>query len=140
MELRSNEEGLMVDVHMIVEHVYQAVNRIDTIAMLEKLYKIKVQRIADGVAMTSFDAKTPKFFSKIKGHHVLKLDASYFDAIAEWADPTTGFRMNLQETLTEFEASHGSCINNAVEIGSKVHTVAHAALTETRVWLTLIHT
>jgi hypothetical protein len=56
--------------------------------------------------MTSFDAKTPKFFSKVKGHHVLKLDASYFDAIifqiAEWADPTTGFRMKLQETLMEF--------------------------------------
>jgi hypothetical protein len=139
MELRHHQSGLVVDVHMVFEHVYYSVNGINTIGMLEKLYKIKVLCIADGVAMTSFDAKTPKFFSKIKGHHVLKLDASYFDAIvshADWSDPTAGFRMKLQETLTEFETSHGSCIDNAVEIGSKIHTVAHAALTETMAWIT----
>jgi hypothetical protein len=124
---------------MVFEYVYHSVNGIDTIGTLEKLYKIKVLCIVDVVAMTSFDAKTPKFFSKVKGHHVLKLDASYFDAIvshADWSDPTTGFRMKLQETLTECETSFGSCINNAVEIGSKIHTVAHAALTETMAWIT----
>jgi hypothetical protein len=139
MELRRHQSGLVVDVHMVFEHVYHSINGIDTIGMLEKLYKIKVLCIADGVAMTSFDAKTPKFFSKIKGHHVLKLDASYFDAIvshAEWSDPTTGFRMKLQETLVEFETAHASCIDNAVENGSKIHAVAHAALTETMAWIT----
>jgi hypothetical protein len=67
--------GLIVDVHMVFEHVYPAIEGTGTISTMEKLYKIKVFCIADIIAMTSFDAKTPKCFSKSQGHRVLK-DAS----------------------------------------------------------------
>jgi hypothetical protein len=78
---------------------------------MEKLYKIKVTCIADSVAMTSFDTKTPKFFSKVQGHRVLKGDALYLDLIAchaDWSDVGTGFRMRLQEALAEFQELHTS--------------------------------
>jgi hypothetical protein len=67
-ELPQHRSGLIVEAHTVLEHVYHAIDGIDTIAMMEKLYKIKVTTIADSVAMTSFDAKTPKYFSKSQAH------------------------------------------------------------------------
>jgi hypothetical protein len=137
-ELPQHRSGLIVDAHTVLEHVYHAIEGIDTIAMMEKLYKIKVTTIADSVAMTSFDAKTPKYFSKSQAHRVLKLDASYFDTIvshAEWADVSTGFKMRLQEALAEFQESHASFIDHGVMTGSKVHALAHGALTESCAWI-----
>jgi hypothetical protein len=72
MEQRRHQSGLIVDVHMVFEHIFHAINGIDMLGIMEKLYKIKVLTITYSLAMTSFDAKTPKYFSKLKGHHVLK--------------------------------------------------------------------
>jgi hypothetical protein len=94
--------------------------------------------MADSVAMTSFDTKTPKFFCRMQGHRVLRGDASYLDAIPtqnNWADVATGYKMRLQEALMEFQESHGTFIDQSVEIGSRPHTLAHAALTESSAWL-----
>jgi hypothetical protein len=88
--------------------------------------------------MTSFDAKTPKFFCKFQSHMVLKGDASYFDMIeshAAWADVSSGFRMRLQGALTQFQKAHGSYIDQSTVIGSKPHTLAHASLTESAGWI-----
>jgi hypothetical protein len=137
-EMRKHPSGLIVDVHMVLEHIHYALEGIDTIATMEKLYKIKVTCIADSVAMTSFDTKTPKFFCKTQGHRVLKGDASYLDAIPtqnDWSDVATGYKMRLQEALMEFQESHGTFIDQSVEIGSRPHTLAHAALTESSAWL-----
>jgi hypothetical protein len=116
---------------VVLEHIYYALEGIDTIA---KLYKIKVMCIANSVVVTLFDTKTPKFFCKVQGHRVLKGDASYLDTIAtqsDWLDVRTGFKIWLQEALlAEFQESHGMFIDQAVSIGSKPHILAHAALTE----------
>jgi hypothetical protein len=121
------------------QHIFHAINGINTLSIIEKLYKIKVLTIADSLAMTSFDAKTPKYFSKLKGHHVLKRDASYFDAITthlDWSDGATGYKKKLQEALPEFAISHGQFIDHTVPIGSEAHTVAQSALAETVAWIT----
>jgi hypothetical protein len=120
MAMQRHQSGLIVDAHMVFEYVFHAIEGIDTMATMEKLYKIKVSCIADSVAMTSFDAKTPKYFSRVQGHRVLKLDASYFDTIvshSDWADIGTGFKMRLQEALAEFQESHACFIDQAVELG-----------------------
>jgi hypothetical protein len=137
-EAQRHQAGLVVDTHMLFEHVYHAINGIDTIAVMEKLNKIKVLCIADGVAMTSFDKKTPKYFSKSQGHQVLQFDSSYFDVItsfSDWSDVATGFKMRLQEGMAEFQVSHASFIDQAAEIGSKIHTLAHSMLTESVAWI-----
>jgi hypothetical protein len=72
--------------HVVFEHIFHATNGIDTLPMIEKLYKIKVLCIADSITMTSFDTKTPKCFSKLQGHQVIKLDSSYFDTITFHSD------------------------------------------------------
>jgi hypothetical protein len=115
IEQRRHQSGLIVDVHMVVfERIFHAINGIDTLGNMEKLYKIRLLTIANSLAMTLFDAKTPKYFLKLKGHHVLKVDASYFDAItshANWSDGATGYKKKLQEALTElFAVSHGQFI------------------------------
>jgi hypothetical protein len=43
--------------------------------------------------------------------------------------------MRLQEALAEFQESHSSFIDQSVEIGSKPHTLAHAALTASSGWI-----
>jgi hypothetical protein len=109
---------------MVFQHIYHAIKGMDTIATMEKLYKIKVSCIANRVAMTSFVAKTPKYFSKLHGHQVLKMDASYFNTItshSDWSDVATGYKMKLQEALVEFQESQGKFIDQAVENGSKAH-------------------
>ena len=111
-ELRNHPSGLIVDIHMVLEHIHRALEGSETIAVMERLYKIKVSCIADSVlAMTSFDTKTPKFFCKVQGHRVLRGDASYLDTIpnhAEWSDVATGFKMRLQEALAKFQEAHGT--------------------------------
>jgi hypothetical protein len=137
-ELPRYQSGLIVDAHMVFENVYHAINGFDTLATMEKLYKIKVSCIADSVAMTSFENKIPKYFAKENGIKVLKQDASYFNAItshSDWSDAETGFKVRLQETMAEFEVSHAALIDQAVENGSKAHVLAHAALTESVAWV-----
>jgi hypothetical protein len=137
-ELVNHPSGLIVDVHMVFEHIYYALKGIDTISTMEKLYKIKVTCIADSVAMTSFNTKTPKFFCKVQGHRVLKGDASYLDLIvshSDWADVALSFRMRLQEALAEFQEAHTSFIDQSVVIGLRPHTLAHAALTKSSGWI-----
>jgi hypothetical protein len=136
-ELVQHPSGLIVDMHMVFEHLYYALKGVDTISTMEKLYKIKVTCIADSVAMTSFDTKTPKFFCKVQGHRVLKGDASYLDLIpshSDWADVAAGFRMRLQEAPAEFQEAH-RFIDQSVLVGSRPHTLAHAALTESCGWI-----
>jgi hypothetical protein len=104
-EMRRHPSGLIVDVHMVFEHIHNSFEGIDTIATMEKLYKIKVSCIANSVAMTSFDAKVPKFFCKVQGHKVLKGDASYFDRIPTHAD--SGRCGNLFQDATRPGSSLG---------------------------------
>jgi hypothetical protein len=102
--------GLIVDVRAVFEHIHHAIEGIDTITTMDRLYKIKVSCIADGLSMTSFDSKTPKLFSTTHGHRVLLMDASYyFDNItshAEWSNSATGFQD--EATRSSGRVSRGS--------------------------------
>jgi hypothetical protein len=43
--------------------------------------------------------------------------------------------MRLHEALTEFQESHSGFIDQAIEIGSRVHMLAHAAMTKSVAWI-----
>jgi hypothetical protein len=51
-EFHRHPPGLIVDVHMVLEHIHYALEGIDTIATMEKLYKTKVTCITDSVVMS----------------------------------------------------------------------------------------
>jgi hypothetical protein len=87
--------GLVVDVHMVMEHVQSQITGTDTINMLEKLFKLKLQTLADGMATKSYERKIPRFFSQASVHKVIKHDDSHFETIGsyeEWDTPVSGFR------------------------------------------------
>eukprot|EP00978_Attheya_sp_CCMP212_P010090 scaffold24245_cov23-Attheya_sp.AAC.1 len=60
----SHDYGLFVDAHMVLEHVQYAIFGDDSLKRLESLYKLKIETIAQGLAIMSFEAKCPKIFDR----------------------------------------------------------------------------
>jgi hypothetical protein len=138
-ELPHHPAGLIVDAHMVFEHVFYNMDNTDTLARLQQCYKIKVTTIADGVAITSFNSKIPKFFIRSHGHKVVKADGSFLDSIAlyqECDDPSTGYRLRLQEELSNFEDINGTYLEEyfAYETGQG-YLICCLALTESMCWI-----
>jgi hypothetical protein len=130
--------GLVVDVHTVFEHIQVQSFGQDSIKTLESLIKLKIKTMADGLAMTSFEQKLPRFFKKATAHKVIKDDASHFDTIAsfdEWDSPGSGFRVQLKDELVTFRAAHLENIDNALERDSIACAVATMALTESVTWI-----
>ena len=123
---------------MVMEHIHAAISRLDSISRLEKLLKLKIKTLADGLAMTLFETKIPRYFSQSATHKVVKVDASFFDSIPtfeEWDHPNSGFRTRLKEELITFRDGHQDNIDEAFERGSIAYAVANMALTESVAWL-----
>ena len=119
---------------MVFERVFYNMDNTDTLARLQQCYKIKVTCIADGVAVTSYDSKIPKVFSRSHGHRVVKTDSSFLDAIPsyqDWDDPGTGHRCRLQEELSNFDDIHGTYLKEyfSYETGQG-YSIARLALTD----------
>jgi hypothetical protein len=130
--------GLVVDIHMVMENIQAAIAGQDSISMLEKLFKLKIQTLADGLAMKSFETKVPRYFSQTSAHKVVKHDASHFETIGtfdEWDAPISGFRARLKEELTTFRSAHQENIDESLSRGSVGYAVATMALTESVSWL-----
>jgi hypothetical protein len=137
-EMPSHPAGLIVDIHVVLERIHHSMSNISTLSVMQQLVKIKVQSIADGSAITSYDQKIPKFFSKSSGHRVIRDEASFLDLIGawkDWDDAQTGFRVRLQEELIAFEAEHSEVIDALKEDSIKAYTVAQLALTESIGWM-----
>jgi hypothetical protein len=130
--------GLVVDVHMVMEHIQAAITGTDSISMSDKLFKLKIKTLADGLAMKSFESKVPRYFSQSSVHKVVKHDASHFETIAtfdEWDTPISGFRTRLKEELQTFRAAHRDNIDESLNRESIGYAVATMALTESVSWL-----
>jgi uncharacterized protein YoxC len=130
--------GLIVDVHIVMEHVSASLSSNEIISRLEKQVKLKVPTLADGLAMSSFQNAVPRFFSKAGAHKVIKNDDSYFNEIAsfeEWDTPITGYRDLLKEELATFRESHQRNIDDTLERQSIICSIATMALTESCAWM-----
>jgi hypothetical protein len=130
----SHPAGLIVDIHVVLERIHHSMSNISTLHVMQQLVKIKVQSIADGLAINSYDQKIPKFFSKSSGHQVIWDEALFFDLIPawkDWDDAQTGFRVRLQEELIAYKAEHSKVIDGLKEDSIK----AQLALTESIGWM-----
>jgi hypothetical protein len=107
---------------------------------LQQLYKIKVATITNGIAITSFDSKIPKFFfSPSHGHKVVNSDGLFLDLIGsyqQWDNPGTGQRLCLQEELANFDDMHGNYLEEhfLYETGQG-YSICHLALIESMDWI-----
>ena len=143
-ELKNKSYGLIVDVHLVLEHVYAMVysgspDLGDT--DLVNLRKIQITNMIDGMAFRSFRHRIPKYFSKNsqQGLVILKDNESYLDCLPsfeKWNDPTTGGRAVLKEALESFRISFHRIIAERLDQSSRAYQVACLACTLSTTWLT----
>jgi hypothetical protein len=72
--------SLVVNVHMVMENLQASFIGQDSIGHLENMFKLKIKMLADGLDMTSFDARNvPQYFLHASVHKVVKHNTSYFE-------------------------------------------------------------
>jgi hypothetical protein len=137
-EMPHHPTGAIVDIHIVFEQIHHSMSNVSTLAVMQQLVKIKVQYILDGSAITSYDQKIPKFFSKSSGHKVIKDAASFLDLVPFWTDweaAQTGFHLCLEEELIAFKQAHSEEIEALQDYSTKAYTVAKLALTALVAWI-----
>jgi hypothetical protein len=133
--------GTIVDVHLVMEHIYNAISDNEgTLKQLQSVYKLKFENLTQGLAVTSFDARIPKYFSKTSNlvTSIRKSNVSHFDRIpsyALWDEPQSGARDRLKEELLVFEEAHQELIDTTLDQNSKAHNLAQQALKNSVAWI-----
>lgn len=132
------EFGLVLDVHMVLEHLYALIYGKDsTLSNLHDLARIKLKTDIEGISVTSFEQSVPKLFSKAS-FKVVRNDRSYFDTICSYSDWSTtddGYRDIIVDRLKEFKEDHEALILRRLDISSPMYTVAFNALTVSVSWI-----
>jgi hypothetical protein len=137
-ELPSSSYGLIVDAHVVFEHIFVQISPKPILDNMYKMHKIKIDNINDGLAVQSFESAMPKFFTKQGEYKVVSGNCSYFSAIkswSEWVEPNSGYRDMMRTLLNSFKESHLNSINEALLPGSVMHSLAVAALTTSVAWV-----
>ena len=132
-----SDVGYIVDPHTVMEHVYANLVGEDFLSTFQKLHKLEIETLSQGLMMTSYQQPVPKLFStgKIK---VVKEDSSFLDRIISWDDwdyPDTGMRAVLSSELDAFSESHQRIVDSTLQDGSPAHTLAILSATESVAWL-----
>ena len=130
--------GLIVDAHIVMEHVNAIIEGQEIIGQLQRQIKLGILTLADGLAMSSYQTKLPRFLTKQGSHTVIKNDSSFFSEVQTWDDwdaPMTGYRAVMKEALTLFRTSHQNNIDDTLERSSLVYAISTMALTESVAWL-----
>jgi len=132
-----NEFGLLVDFHLVMEHVFVQINGQKLLANLEKIYKMDLRSNNQALAISSFEGRLPRFFSQDSKVHVKK-DESYFHGIKSWDEwdlPNDGFRDRLNVELHLFKNGHLETLDNELTHLSPFHNLCVLALTESVAWV-----
>jgi hypothetical protein len=128
--------GLIVDVHMVFEHLYSSAEK--TVPALQQLKKIEMTDMSQGIAVSSFDQPIPKLLCEYTGYSVVLVDESYFDRVKsfkEWDTPHTGYRARLKQDLRSFELSHKQLVLNNTLPSSSLQAVASLSRTYSISWI-----
>lgn len=129
--------GYIVDPHTVLEHVYASLVGEDFLKTFEKLHKLQVETLSQGLMMSSYQQPIPKLFSSGK-NKVIKEDSSFLDKIISWDDwgyPDTGMRAVLTTKLQEFIDSHQKIVDASLVLGSPAYTLATMSATESVAWV-----
>ena len=115
-----------------MEHIYVQISGQKLMSNLEKNYKMSLNSLNQALAISSFEARLPRFFSSdIKTH--IKKDESYFPGIKNWDEwdlPNDGFRYRLKQKLHLFKTGHLETLESELESLSPFYNLCVLALTE----------
>jgi hypothetical protein len=95
-----------------MEHIHNAVSDSEgTLKQVQSAYKLNFENLTQGLAVTSFDSRIPKYFSQTYNMvtTIQKSNVRHFDMIssyAVWNEPQSGVRDRLTEELFVFEEAH----------------------------------
>jgi hypothetical protein len=138
-EMPSHSYGLIVDAHMIMEHVYELISNRSVLDQLYKIHKIKIDNVNDGIAITSFETAMPKFFFKQTGDYkVIAGAASYFNSIKtfdEWDVPHVGFRDYFRTKMGLVNSALQRSIMEGLAPGTPIYSVAMTSLNSSIAWM-----
>jgi len=139
MELHHPEEdfGLLVDFHLVMEHLYVQTTGQKLMSNLEKVYKMSLRNNNQALAISSYEARVPRFFSG-EARTYTKKDESYFAAIKTWDDwdlPNDGFRDRLHFELQLFKSGHQETLDAELTPLSPFYNLCVLALTESVSWV-----
>jgi len=132
-----DEFGLLVDFHVVMEHVFVQINGQKLLANLEKIYKMDLRSNNQALAISSFETRLPRFFTQDSKLHIKK-DESYFQGIKSWDEwdmPNDGFRDMLNVELQLFKVGHQETLDNELTHLSPFHNLCILALTESVAWV-----
>eukprot|EP00978_Attheya_sp_CCMP212_P007876 scaffold18321_cov53-Attheya_sp.AAC.2 len=93
---------------------------------MKKLYKLKIETIGEGIAITSYK--------------LVLNDLSFFHKIpsfSEWDERDVGWKTKLKLELQHFSQSHARTITDVFDSDSKMYTIARLGLTEYVAWANL---
>jgi len=133
----NDEFGLLVDFHLVMEHVFVQINGQKLLANLEKIYKMDLRSNNQALAISSFETRLPRFFTQDLKVHVRK-DESYFHGIKSWDEwdlPNDGYRDRLNVELHLFKVGHQETLDHELEHLSPFHNLCVLALTEIVAWV-----
>jgi len=114
-----NEFGLLVDFHLVMEHIYVQINGQKLLANLEKIYKMDLRSNNQALVTSSFEGRLPRFFSQDD----------------EWDLPNDGFRDRLNVELHLFKNGHLETLDNELTHLLPFHNLCVLALTESVAWV-----
>ena len=104
--------GLLPDFHITMEFLKKG----SSIAQLIKAArKMEFSRLAQGIAIDSFNAKVPDFFTADMSNTIVHETDSYFTCIRtyeEWSTPYTGKKAKLRAKLTDFSKYYRSILDS----------------------------
>jgi len=129
--------GLLVDFHLVMEHVHIQMTGQKLISNLEKIYKMSLRNNNQALAISSFEARLPRFFATDTRSFIRK-DESYFPAIKSWDDwdlPNDGFRDRLNLELQLFKSGHQEILESELIPLSPYYNLCILALTESVSWI-----
>ena len=129
--------GLIIDFHIMMEHVEQKIKGVDTLARLEKVHKIKLPSNSEAVAIASFQIMIPRFFSKQGDHQVIDATESHFTNIKsfnDWNNSASGFKVKLKKQMERFRKHQLATIRAKLDPSSKMYAIATASVSDTLAW------
>jgi outer membrane murein-binding lipoprotein Lpp len=134
--------GFIVDAHMVFEHVFSYVSESEsTIKQLQGLNKLKIDNLTQSLAISSFETRIPKYFSKSASVAVSMLKKpsfSHFDQIpsyTEWNASTHGYRERLRDELKFFDMAHTKLIEQNLSDNQQAYNLAKLSMAESITWI-----
>ena len=129
--------GLLIDLHLLLEHVFVQMTGQKLISNLEQIHKMKLRSNNQALAISSFESRLPRIFT-LDSKSPIRKDESYFPSIKNWDDwdlPNDGYRDRLNIELHLFKTGHQETLEAELVPLSPFYNLCILALTESVSWM-----